>query len=148
MKNGMSPRFVLIVGALTLAFVVTMGIGWEAWCVQAADDDLGPNLSLSAFMRKKLDASSLILEGLTTEDTELILRGTKTLNQLSRAEKWQILSDPDYREFSSEFRSAVKKLTAAAEKKNFDNAALQWFDTIKCCIECHQHVRRERATQD
>ena len=130
--------------AIIAALIVTVVAIWNVWPA-SADDDLKPDLSLSAFMRKKLDASSQILEGLTTEDSELIKRGAKTLIELSKVEKWNILGDPEYREYSLDFRSDAKKLVEAAEKDNFDNAALQWFAVTKDCIECHQHVRRERA---
>ena len=130
--------------AIILTLIAATGAVWNVWPA-AADDDLKPDLSLSAFMRKKLDASSQILEGLTTEDADLIQKGAKSLTELSKTEKWQILSDPEYREYSLDFRINARKLAEAAEKGNFDNAALQWFDAMKNCIECHQHVRRERA---
>ena len=120
------------------------GLFGPVWCAVAAARAPEPDMSLSAFMRKKLDASSEILEGLAVEDAELISKGAKALLELSKAEKWQILTDSGYREYSSEFRSTVRKLNAAAEKGNFDNAALQWFDATKACIECHRHVRNER----
>lgn len=123
------------VGAITAA--------WNVW--QAEADDKKPDQTLSAFMRKKLDASSKVLEGLTTEDADLIQDGANSLIELSKAEKWQMLTDPEYRAYSAEFRNTAKKLADAAAKGNFDNAALQWFDVTKGCIECHQHVRQSRA---
>ena len=145
MKTGNVSRVRTVTGmAIVLTLIAATSAVWNVWSV-AADDDLKPDQSLSAFMRKKLNASSQILEGLTTEDAELIQKGAKTLTELSKTEKWQILSDPEYREYSLDFRSNARKLADAAEKGNFDNAALQWFDTMKTCIECHQHVRRERA---
>ena len=113
----------------------------------AADETLSPDLSLSAFMRKKLNASSQILEGLTIEDAELIQKGAKSLLELSKAEKWQILISPDYREYSLEFRNDVRKLEEAAIKGNFDNAALQWFGVTRDCIECHRYLRQEQKPQ-
>ena len=137
-----------VVGVSIVAMVVVLGTASEIWRVAAAaDDELKPDVSLNAFMRKKLDSSSTILEGLTVEDSELIVRGAKELLQLSKVEKWQVFADSEYREYSDDFRTNVKKLEEAAKKGNFDNAALQWFDTMKGCIECHQHVRRERAKQ-
>lgn len=95
-------------------------------------------------MRKKLGASSKILEGLTTEDEALIKDGSDVLMEMSRAELWNVLTDEDYREFNREFRSSVRKLKAAAEKENFDNAMLQWIDSVKGCVECHKYVRSQR----
>ena len=136
-----------VIGLVMVMAAIMLGLNWGTWQADAADENLKADVSLSAFMRKKLDASSQILEGLAVEDTDLIKRGAESLMQLSKAEKWQILADSDYREFSADFRKAVKKLSEAADKGNFDNAALQWFDTMKCCIECHQHVRKERSLQ-
>lgn len=105
----------------------------------AADDS-----DLRSFMRKKLDASSKILEGLTVEDTELIRKGAASLLEMSKAEQWNVLLDEDYREYNREFRSLIRKLDKAAESNNFDNALLQWLDATKACIDCHQHVRDQR----
>ena len=101
-------------------------------------------LSLSDFMRKKLEASSRILEGITTEDAELVKGGADTLLEMSKAEVWNVLTDNDYREFNRDFRSSVQKLKVAAEKGNFDNATLQWIDSVKGCVECHKYVRSVR----
>jgi len=100
--------------------------------------------TLSMFMRKKLDASSLILEGITTENATLVNDGADVLLDMSRAEVWNVLTDEDYREFNREFRSSVRKLKEAAAKDNFDNATLQWIDSVKACVECHKHVRSQR----
>lgn len=131
----------------TLLASAAVGAAWNVWQAEADDDVKKPDQTLSAFMRKKLDASSQILEGLTTEDADLIQQGAKTLIELSKAEKWQMLTDSEYRSYSIDFRNTAKKLAEAAEKGNFDNATLQWFDATKGCIECHQHVRRQRAAK-
>ena len=100
--------------------------------------------TLSTFMRKKLDASTQILEGLTTEDAKKIRSGADVLTEMSRAELWNVLTDEDYREFNRDFRSSVRKLGEAADKENFDNATLQWIDSVKACVECHKYVRSQR----
>jgi len=102
--------------------------------------------SLRAFMRMKLDASSRILEGLTTEDADAIKEGADALLKMSHAERWNVLADDDYREFNRDFRGSVRKLHEAAEKGNLDNATLQWIDTVKACVECHKYVRTQRPT--
>ena len=148
MKNRTISTSRMVFGISMATLLGTAAIVWIGYSAQAADDDLNPDLSLSAFMRKKLDASSQILEGLTVEDSELIEKGAKSLMKLSKAEKWQVLISPDYREYSDEFRTDVKRLEEAAAKGNFDNAALQWFDVMKGCIECHKHVRDEKARKN
>ena len=100
---------------------------------------------LAHFMRKKLDASSKILEGLAIEDMDLIRTGASSLLQMSKAELWNVITDAEYREFNSEFRSSLRKLEEAATNKNLDNALLQWIDTQKGCVECHKYVRDSRT---
>lgn len=126
-------------------------VGGIAWIAVAAMDRSSQSLAaddksnLAKFMRKKLDASSLILEGLTVEDTALIKQGSESILEMSRSELWNVLLDEDYREFNRDFRSSMRKLEQAAKDKNFDNALLQWNDAVKGCVECHKHVRSQRA---
>lgn len=132
------PRFGKVCLLSLAAFTLTVP-WWSETRAQGKDTQ-----TLSDFMRKKLGASSKILEGLTTEDEALIKEGADVLTEMSRAELWNVLTDEDYREFNREFRSSVRKLKAAAEKENFDNAMLQWIDSVKACVECHKYVRSQR----
>ena len=99
--------------------------------------------SLESFMRKKLDASSKILEGLCQEDAALIKEGADALSAMSKVEVWNVLTDADYREHSREFRENASRVAKAAEEGDFDKAALRWFDVTMSCLECHDHVRGE-----
>lgn len=106
------------------------------------------DLEQSKFMRKKLEASGQILEGLTTEDSELIVKGARTLVEMSAAEKWQVRHDVVYKQFSNDFQRSAKALLEAAEKENFDAATLKWMDTTLKCIDCHKFVRGARLAAD
>jgi len=97
---------------------------------------------LSVFMRKKLAASSMILEGLAMEDFLLIEEGARKLREMSKAEKWRVHNDPMYRQFSGEFQRITEKLSEAAKDEKLDTAALRWVDATMSCIECHQYVRK------
>lgn len=98
----------------------------------------------SNFMRKKLAATNTILEGLSIEDTDLVVSGAKSLLELSASEKFQVKNDVMYRQFNNEFQRSAKGLLEAAEKGNFDAAALKWIDTTMRCLECHRFVRGVR----
>ena len=130
----------------------TIGLG--AWSVQSqarAQDkpskpaEAAKNTELSAFMRKKLEASGKILEGLCTEDMELVRAGASSLQELSSAEKFRVSNDVMYRQFSSEFQSLTKELIKAAESGNQDRVALKWMDTTMSCMDCHRFVRGMRV---
>jgi len=100
---------------------------------------------MEVFMRKKLDASSKILEGLCQEDAALIETGANELSAMSKAELWNVLTDADYREHSREFRDNAMRVAAAAKEGDFDKAALRWFDVTMSCLECHETVRKGRT---
>ena len=96
---------------------------------------------LSKFMRAKLKASTQVLEGLCTQDYSLVLKGAKTLETMSAAEKWRVSNDAMYRQYSAEFRRTVGDLRKAADQKKLDSAVLAWTKTTLSCIECHRALK-------
>ena len=131
----------LVIGAVAFLAVVVTGVSWMTCVADARDKPKRKNDALSQKMRLKLDASSKVLEGLATEDAELIRDGANEMAEQSQAEFWQILTDADYRDFTRDFRTSMRRLKEAAEKENFDAAALEWMSATKCCLDCHKHVR-------
>lgn len=109
-------------------------------------DDPAPkkkkNEELSDFMRQKLDASGWVLEGLLTENFQLLEKGAKRMNEMSRVEKWRVSNDMMYRHHSEDFQARVDKLIKTAKDESSDAAALAYFDMTMSCIECHKWVRR------
>lgn len=130
---------------LVVAVLAGIGSWWHRSSLaeekELAKRNIPVNQELRDFMRKKLEASNDILEGLTTDDTDLIEKGAKKLAELSGAEQWRISKDAMYKQFSDEFTRNAEKLVEAAKEKNIDRAALRWMDTTMSCIECHRFVR-------
>ncbi len=113
--------------------------------VIGADDPAGKkkkNEELSDFMRQKLDSSAFVLEGLLTENFDLLTKGAKRMSEMSRAEKWRVSNDVMYRHHSEDFQARVEKLLKTAKDENSDAAALAYFDMTMSCVECHKWVRR------
>jgi hypothetical protein len=100
---------------------------------------------LSAFMRAKLLHSQKILEGLTTEDYDMIAKHSQELSLLSQAESWQVYETLEYMQHSAEFRRSADSLTKAAKDKNIDAAALAYVEVTLKCVNCHKYVRRVRT---
>ncbi|TXT33638.1 MAG: hypothetical protein FD138_1838 [Planctomycetota bacterium] len=136
-----TSRQIGIKGSAAFLALAVAGLSWLSWTADARDKPKRGNDALSQKMRLKLDASSKVLEGLALEDAELIKEGANAMAEQSKAEFWQILTDSDYRDFTRDFRSSMRRLSAAAEKENFESAALEWMDAVKCCLDCHKHVR-------
>ena len=150
-------RHVLQYGSLTLLVIAVTSGAWYATAAprsEAAeaqpkvtrdepktDDKDDDEAQLAKFMRQKLAASELILEGLVLEDYELIDKGAGTLLKLSNEEKWRISNDALYRQHSFVFQRVAKGLKQAAKDKKLDRAATHWVEATMNCIECHKYVR-------
>lgn len=97
--------------------------------------------ALSEFMRQKLEASNQILEGLVTEDFDLVGKGAEKLQEISSSEQWRISNDALYRQYSGEFQRIAKRLEQTAKDKKLEAATLTWIETTMGCIECHKYAR-------
>src|SRR5688572_25268342 len=91
-----------------------------ALSLQARAPDETNQPPLRKFMREKLEISGTILEGLTTEDYELIEAGAKRLATMSQAEQWRMSNDALYRQYSSEFQRMTERLAEHGKAQNLD----------------------------
>jgi cytochrome c556 len=105
-------------------------------------EPVGPRkIALKNFMRKKLEASQKMLEGLVVEDFDLIRQGTKQAKGISAAAEFVVSDDPLYTQHADEFRRICDRLEKAAKEKRIDGTALAYMDLTLSCIECHKFVR-------
>ena len=100
---------------------------------------------VAAFMKAKLLHSEKVLEGLATEDFDLIVKHSQAISLLCEDELWSVINTPEYLERSKEFRRSVNAITEAGRKKNLEAAALAYVNTTLSCINCHKYVRKARA---
>ena len=142
MSRSTIAKWLLPVALIAIAGVVFQSVRAEEEATAKA-----PKQELSDFMHLKLVASNQILEGLVTEDTDLVREGAEVLTQMSTAEKWQVSKNVMYLQFSNEVQLNAEKLADAANVKILDRAALRWLDTTMSCIECHRFVRNELVVQ-
>ena len=105
------------------------------------DDEKIPPSPLVKFMRTKLGASNLILEGLCMDDMAKIEKGVGRLLEMSDEERWRVSNDVLYLNHSREFRRAVLTLKEKAADGNTDGVALAWIDVTMNCVRCHSWVR-------
>jgi cytochrome c556 len=121
--------------------VLTMGSAASIISTARGEDDL------SAFMKVKLRHAEKVLEGLATEDYELIVKNSQAISLLCEDEMWAVLQTPEYRERSREFRRSVDAITEAARGKNLEAAALSYVDATMKCVSCHKYVRKTRSAR-
>jgi hypothetical protein len=96
---------------------------------------------LHRFMRQKMEASSLILEGLCTDDLKSVADGSQTLLKMPSEAKWRVSNDIMYRRYSTEFLHAVEELQKEAESNDIDGASMAWVNVTMKCLKCHKWVR-------
>lgn len=93
------------------------------------------------FMRAKLELSQKALEGITTENWELVVANAEKLSAMTRDAKWRSFQNPEYDQQSQLFRQNVETLARAAKKKNVDAATLGYVRMTISCVDCHKVVR-------
>lgn len=108
---------------------------------KSLEEQLKPVTPLAKFMRKKLSASNLVLEGLVTENFGMIAKGAQQMEEMSQAEEWRVSNDVIYRQLSDDFRRIAQQLQKDAKKSTIDPAALTWIKTTMSCIECHKYTQ-------
>ena len=93
------------------------------------------------FMHDKLELSQRVLEGLATENYELIISKGTRLSAMSKEADWRVFENPDYDQQSVIFRRQVDSLVKAARDKNLDAATLAYVRLTMSCVDCHKLVR-------
>jgi cytochrome c556 len=97
--------------------------------------------AVKEFMRDKLELSQKALEGLATEDYDLIIAKATKLSAMTLEPHWRAFENPDYDQHSVTFRRQVDALAKAARNKNLDGATLAYVRMTISCVDCHKFVR-------
>jgi len=92
-------------------------------------------------MRSKLELSQRVLEGLATEDYELIIAKGTRLSAMTKEGDWRLFENPDYDQQSLAFRRQVDALLRASKDKNLDAATLAYVRLTIGCVDCHKLIR-------
>jgi hypothetical protein len=93
------------------------------------------------FMRSKLELFQRVLEGLATEDYELIVAKGTRLSAMTKEADWRLFENPDYDQQSLGFRRQVDALLRAAKDKNLDGATIAYVRLTMGCVDCHKLMR-------
>lgn len=99
------------------------------------------NRAAKEFMRDKLELSQRVLEGIATEDYDLIVAKGTRLSAMTKEADWRLFENPDYDQQSLTFRRQVDALVKAAKDKNLDAATLAYVRMTMSCVDCHKLVR-------
>jgi hypothetical protein len=128
---------VLMVLVLTAGAPALTSLGDEP--KKPKDDDK----KVSELMKKKLQHSQKVLEGVVTNDFKLISKHAEELIDISKQAEWRAIKSKRYELHSDEFRRDADKLIKNAKEKNTDAAALTYVEMTLTCVRCHKYVREE-----
>jgi cytochrome c556 len=121
---------------LIITFLLTVVTGFSVALAQSKR-----NRAAKEFMREKLELSQRVLEGITTEEYDLIIAKGARLSAMTKAADWRLFENPDYDQQSLMFRRQVDALVKAAKDKNLDAATLAYVRMTMNCVDCHKLVR-------
>ena len=105
----------------------------------AEDEPRGDEPSI--WMKQKLTYSQRILNGLATEDYELIEENATAMKGLSRIEGFVRGKTDGYRTHLKSFEFATNELIRNSEQKNLDGATLAFTQMTISCVNCHKEIR-------
>lgn len=102
---------------------------------------------VSDLMRKKLEYSQKLLEGIALNDFDKIARNADELIAVSKLAEWRVLKTPQYELHSNDFRRIADTIVKEGKAKNIDGATLGNLDLTLTCVKCHKYVREVRMTE-
>ncbi|HRX81282.1 MAG TPA: hypothetical protein P5307_19570 [Pirellulaceae bacterium] len=95
----------------------------------------------SIWMKQKLVYSQRILNGLATEDFDLIAENATAMKGLSRIEAFVRGKTEGYRTHLKTFEFATNELIRNSEQANLDGATLAFTQMTISCVNCHKVIR-------
>ena len=107
-----------------------------------------PKTNVQVLMRDKLTHMQRLLDGLVTDDFQLIAKEAELLRFVGKAASWQASDTKEYKMHSSRFASLTTQLGAAAQHNNRDAALLQYLQLNISCVDCHQYIRAQQWESD
>lgn len=93
------------------------------------------------FMRAKLASSKKVMEGLVTDDFQLIRSGAEEMKSMSQHAEWPRAQDQVYEHFSEDFRRQCIQLSSLATKRNREGVHFTYLSVTTTCVSCHNYVR-------
>lgn len=130
-----------LLGAVALSLATLPAAGGREPGTRAKEQDV------AELMKRKLDRSQKILEGIAVNDFDKIEKNAEELIRISKAAGWHVVKTPRYVMFSNEFQRAAEDLVKHSRAKNLDAAALSYVDLTLTCVRCHKYVREVRMTR-
>jgi hypothetical protein len=151
MKRDSGRMWYFVVGivgvCLATGFVSTQ---WTAWgqeqakpkqSAPPASPELHEGQPASVWMKKKLDYSKNILEGISLADFDKVSQNAKAMRSLSKFETFVRRGTPGYRAQADAFDRSLAELIRQADKENVEGMTLGFHQLTNSCVRCHRELR-------
>jgi hypothetical protein len=140
-------------GLLLAFFIASLALCWAAESPQGKSNRDNPerpkvdDSKVQRLMRRKLDHSKGLLEGLALADHIRLIRDGNALLIVTRQAEWLVMATPRYSLYSEELQRNLDKLLKGARAKNLDAAALAYVEVTLTCVHCHEYIREVRSAR-
>jgi hypothetical protein len=126
-----------------LAALIALGIAMAIGPVYAQEKPPDEGAAqMSVWMKKKLDYSQGILEGLAVGDFDMIAKNAEAMRSLSKFEGFVRGRSPGYRTQLQIFDEANKEILVQARRDNLEGASLGFAQLTMSCVNCHKQLRQ------
>ncbi len=118
--------------------------------LQTGDDEIAAQpqkQDVEEFMARKLKSSQRTIEGVMTNDFQLIRDECSKMVDLSRHAAWKQLASPVYIQDTADFVAAAEFLEKMAAAEDAEGTSMAFSRLTASCANCHLHVRTPRVAQ-
>ena len=98
-------------------------------------------------MRAKLAGSEQVLDGIVSENFELIQIGARRMKKISENVKWPKSTDAVYQHLGQEFRDQCDRVIERAAAADLQGVHYAYLHLTTNCFNCHNHVRSKFKIQ-
>jgi hypothetical protein len=130
----------LVIALLTLGVATFGGHGEEPKKEEPKDNDK----KVKELMHKKLEAAQKVLEGLATNNLDLVAKNTEELKRIRKEAAFRMIPTAEYDLWSDEFIRNIDLISKGAKDKNLEQAKLGYLGMTLSCFNCHTYVRDQR----
>jgi hypothetical protein len=127
----------LVIAALTLGAATLSGHGQGP----KKDEPKPDEKKVKELMRKKLEYSQKVLEGLALNDLDKVAKNAEELKRVRKEAAWRVIPTAEYELWGDEFNRSLDGMIKAAKDKNLEKAKLDFLGMTMSCFHCHTYVR-------
>jgi len=141
-------NLVLVMATVSMPLAVVVSLPLLRGHAQEAQEppmlNRGLAKEVNELMRRKLENSQKVLEGIALGDFDAIAKHAEDLIVVSEQTQWRVLETPEYHAYSTDLRRIAAVMIQKAKEKNLDGTVLAYLDLTMTCVKCHKHVRDAR----